>query len=196
MVFIVIMASANIGAELASLPLGSMISGPLNASIDAQAQAAASTVNFIKQVGLDDDGNVRNVQFKYNSGGEQAQLDAPLLSIVPIPFIRIKDVSIDFMFNINTVAADTSSQKTNVGVKASASGGFFGAKFGIEASFSHEKTSESRSQVDRSAELKMHVNAAQDDMPEGLRIVLTAITGALAKSVEPAAATSPTPAAS
>ena len=178
------MATANIGAELASLPLGSMVSGPLNASIEAQALAAQSTVDFIQKVGLDKDGKVKNVQFKYNLGDQETQLDAPLLSIVPIPFIRVKDVSVDFMFKINTVAADTSSQNTKVGVTASAGGGWGPVKFNVKASFSHERSSESKSSVDKSAELKMHVNAAQDEMPEGLKIVLTAITGSLAKSVE------------
>ncbi|MDE1862708.1 MAG: DUF2589 domain-containing protein [Thaumarchaeota archaeon] len=182
------MADANIGAELASLPLGSMISGPLNAAIEAQALAADTTVQFIQKVGLDN-GKVRNVSFTYNTpGGGQTQLDAPILTIVPIPFIRIKDMTVDFVFKINTVAADTSKSSTNIGVTAEASGGFGPVKFGIKASFSHEQSSESKSSVDKSAELKMHVNAAQDDMPEGLKIVLSAITGSLAKAAEAQAA--------
>ena len=181
------MATANIGAELASLPLGTMISGPLQAAIEAQALAANSTVNFIQEVGLDK-GTVRNVTFKYESAGVQSELQAPLLSIIPIPFIRVKDVEVDFIFKINTIASDSSkdeiTKSASMGVSGGASTPFWGVKVSANASYSNTKASESKSSVDKSAELKIHVNAAQDEMPEGLKIVLTAITGALAKSVE------------
>jgi len=178
------MATANIGAELASLPLGSMIAGPLTAAIQAQSLAANSTVDFIQKIGLDEQQNVRNVTFKYKTVGANAELQAPLLSLIPIPFIRVKDVNVDFIFKINTIASDSSTDKTSKEVKASASGGFWGVKVSASASYSNEKASESKSSVDKSAELKIHVNAVQDEMPEGLKIVLTAITGSLAKSVE------------
>ena len=100
------------------------------------------------------------------------------------PFIRIKDVTIDFTFKINTLASDTSKDETTKAASVTASGGFWGVKVSASASYSNTKASESKSSVDKSAELKMHVNATQDEMPEGLKIVLTAITGALAKSVE------------
>jgi hypothetical protein len=40
------------GQELASIDFESMIGGPLVAVINAQAQAALSTINFIKEVGF------------------------------------------------------------------------------------------------------------------------------------------------
>ncbi|MDY6857251.1 MAG: DUF2589 domain-containing protein [Thermodesulfobacteriota bacterium] len=59
-----------IGDELASLDFQSMIGGPLNAVIKAQAQSAITSVDFIKAVGFnsDDEGNVTEpvmVSFKY-----------------------------------------------------------------------------------------------------------------------------------
>ena len=59
-----------IGDELASLDFESMIGGPLNAVIKAQAQSAVTSVDFIKAVGFDTDeqGNVSGptmVTFKY-----------------------------------------------------------------------------------------------------------------------------------
>lgn len=40
------------GQELASIDFESMLGGPLVAVVNAQAQAAMSTVNFIKEVGF------------------------------------------------------------------------------------------------------------------------------------------------
>src|SRR3954465_6023003 len=42
----------NPGQELSSIDFESMLGGPLIAVIHAQAQAAVSTVNFIKEVGF------------------------------------------------------------------------------------------------------------------------------------------------
>ena len=42
----------NPGQELASIDFASMLGGPLRAVVNAQAQAAMSTVNFIKEVGF------------------------------------------------------------------------------------------------------------------------------------------------
>ena len=180
----------EIGAELTSLPLGAMISGPLNAAIEAQALAARSTVEFIQQVGLDKDNKATTVEFKYQSGQGEKILNAPLLSIIPIPFIRVKDVSVDFLFKINTIASSKNEENQKIGgsadVKASVGYGPFSVSAAVNASYSNEKASESKSSVDKSAELKMHVNATQDEMPEGLKIVLTAITNSLAQSVESA----------
>jgi len=59
-----------IGDELSSLNFESMIGGPLNAVIKAQAQSAVTSVDFIKAVGFDtdDSGNITGptmVSFKY-----------------------------------------------------------------------------------------------------------------------------------
>src|SRR4051794_18543229 len=101
---------ANIGAELQALPLEYMLGTPLTAAIKAQALAAATTVAFIEKVGLQEDQatgelTVRSAQFTFtqplpdpaNPGAvlfEDAKLTVPLLSLAPIPFIRISDMNI------------------------------------------------------------------------------------------------------
>ncbi len=88
--------------QLGALPFGSLIGGPLNAAIEAQAQAALSSVDFIQKVGLTEDGAVQNVKFKYvDSTSKDVTLEVPLLTIVPVPFIRIDDMTIDFKANIS-----------------------------------------------------------------------------------------------
>ena len=116
---------------LRSLPFGRIISGPMVAAIQAQALAAQSTVNFIKEVGFKrtdanaaagetadaagDIGEIRNVTFKFKrktsdgssasgttsgAGEEVVELTVPLLTIVPIPYIRIDEMTIQFTANI------------------------------------------------------------------------------------------------
>ena len=49
---------ANLGRELSSINFEAMLGGPLIAVVNAQAQAAMTTVDFIKQVGFHRDGSV------------------------------------------------------------------------------------------------------------------------------------------
>jgi hypothetical protein len=73
------------------------VSGPLAAIIKAQAMAAQSTADFIKSIGLDENNNVINVDFDYEvlnaTSGEKYTntLTVPLLTIVPIPFIKVSN---------------------------------------------------------------------------------------------------------
>ena len=114
---------------LQAIPFGSVIGGPLKACIDAQAQAAQTTWDFIRQVGLseDENGNVKaiNVQFEYINGGRRMMLNIPLLTIVPIPYIAIDEIDINFKASISA-SSSQSSEKTkslavDSGVKAKAS---------------------------------------------------------------------------
>src|SRR6266852_4211047 len=43
----------NVGQELATIDFASMLGGPLVAVVNAQSQAAMSSVNFIKSVGFE-----------------------------------------------------------------------------------------------------------------------------------------------
>lgn len=73
-----------------------MFAGPLMAVIDAQSAAALTTMDFIRNVGFDENGDARNVSFIYDrlnstSGAiESKTLTVPLLTIIPIPYVRVR----------------------------------------------------------------------------------------------------------
>lgn len=184
--------SANIPAELSALPIESLIGKPLESAIRAQAYAAMTTARFIQEVGLDDSGNVKNMAFKYKKKsinpdtGAISEVDtefhAPFLSILPVPFIRIKDMTVHFNFTIKTTSVDTTQHNFSATLSAKAGWGWGSVK--LDASYGFKK--ETRSSVDRSAELDVTVNAVQDEMPEGLKTVL----GILKESIMEKPATS------
>lgn len=208
---------ANIGAELQALPLEYMLSTPLTAAIKAQALAAVTTVDFIEKVGLSENAttgelSVRAAEFTFsqpvpdiaNPGQtvfQDAKLNVPILSIVPIPFIRISDLNISFEFKIRDVSSQQSKAEvtaktafdntTTVESKLQAGGGigsFFGgpkvsgsveSKTNVSASVSASYQSTNRQMTDRSATFKMTMNAVQDAIPEGLSRVLTILNDAI-----------------
>ena len=102
------MAISNVPANVATsamqaIPFSSMIGGPLKACIEAQAMAAKTSWEFIKEVGLNTDEKGQKsavmVAFSFNKGGRMTQLNVPLLTIVPIPYIAINSVDINFKAN-------------------------------------------------------------------------------------------------
>lgn len=170
---------------LQAIPFGSMIGGPLNACIEAQAMAAQTSWQFIQEVGLNtnpDTGQKEavNVSFQFVQNGRVVQLNVPLLTIVPIPYIAIHDIDINFKANISasssSVSEQSSSSALDVGAEAS-----IGAKWGafhmdakMKANYSSKKDSKATQESKYSVEYTMDVavKAGQDSMPAGLAKVL------------------------
>lgn len=84
-------------SALQAIPFGSIIGGPLKACVEAQALAAKTTWEFIQNVGINvnpetGEKTAVNVSFSFIQGGRLVQLNIPLLTIVPIPYIAIREV--------------------------------------------------------------------------------------------------------
>ena len=201
----------NIGKEMA-LPMEQIIGGPLQALIKAQSLAASATAEFIKQVGLKTVPGVggapetqvaQTVDFSFNRlkpppdgtaadakvVQETVNMTVPLLTIIPVPFIRIQQATIDFECTVSSSTLDTSA--TAVKVDASASGGFWGVKFSVNVSVSHQSTHSDK--VDKTASLKVNVMCVQDVMPGGLKKVLDILETAVTSNTAPVAPPAPKP---
>ncbi|MGW0395636.1 DUF2589 domain-containing protein [Streptomyces sp. NPDC003042] len=171
------MKPVDMGAEL-SLPFEQIIGGPLQAVIRSSGMAAQETVNFIKNVGFDSEGRLRSVKFSYNDRTHAEDPDkvtvtataveVPLLTVVPIPYLQLSKVTLDFNVKIDSVS--TKKVSTDVGVESSASAGFWGVSASFKASFDHKSSQEDS--VTRSTSLSVHVEAEQGEMPPGLKRIL------------------------
>jgi len=170
-----------VAGELQALPFGSLIGGPLDAAIEAQARAALSSVNFIKQIGFQEGegetaDQIRNIAFVVKKGETETRIEVPLLTIVPIPFIRIDEMTIDFKANITstTESEDKTVESTSAGGKVNASARYLFFKAELEASFSSKKDSESTRSSRYAVEttIDVHVHACQDELPAGLAKML------------------------
>ena len=95
-------------SALQALPFGTIIGGPLQACVEAQTNAAQATWKFIREVGLtegeDGEKKATYVSFLYRKNGRDATLNVPLLTIVPIPYLAIRDI--DIAFDIHTAARE------------------------------------------------------------------------------------------
>jgi hypothetical protein len=143
---------ANPGEELSTLDFESMIGGPLIAVVNAQAQAAMTSVDYIKGVGFTGEGDDMEpimVSFSYSRDVEtteddgtvtvtpKSSLTVPILTMLPIPFLRVEETTID----INAKIVSTQFRETNTSLgldtelQAKAGYGPFSAKLKVNFSY-------------------------------------------------------------
>ena len=182
---------------LQAIPFSSLIGAPLDACIQAQANAAKTSWEFINEVGLTidpDTGEKKaiNVTFQYNNNGQMTTLVVPLLTIVPIPYLAIDKVSIDFMANISAASSsvEETTSDTELGIDATAEAAFkvgpFSLSIKANANYSSKQSSKSSQESKYAVEYTMnvHVEGGQADMPQGLGTILNILQGSIS-SVSP-----------
>lgn len=98
----------------AARSLYELIGAPLMALVDAESQAAKATANFIREIGFKEDspesktiedlGDLRMVTFRSQKneadGTRRFKIEVPLLSLLPIPALQIKDAELEFFAKI------------------------------------------------------------------------------------------------
>jgi hypothetical protein len=182
--------------ELAAIPFGTLIGGPLTAAVEAQAKAAMSTVEFIRAIGFDESGNIVNVVFKFKNGPKDddlMELEVPLLTIVPIPFLRIENMDIHFKASISQATETKETESSSLGSEATVSAGakYWFFKADMTASVSSKKdssaTRDSRYAVEYTMDINVH--AVQDDVPGGLAKVLNLLNESMDRKLQARAVT-------
>lgn len=178
--------------ELSSIDFQSMIGGPLIAVIKAQAQSAQTSVDFIKSVGFNDPNADENagmptmVTFTYEKPVESKDeetdiitvtptafnLTVPILTMLPIPFIRVEEVTIDFNAKINSIVESTTSASSDLNASLSVKVGWKPVSAELKCSYSNKKSSSATEKTERTYSLVIHVRAVQDELPSGIERLL------------------------
>lgn len=182
--------------QLSQLPFETIVGGPLTAAIKAQAMAAQTTVEFIRAIGLQEiNGKLEaiNVAFTYQDGtGIYRRLSVPILTIIPIPFIVIDTVDIQFKARISASAEQSSEDRSSTEFAASGSfsawggGKYGGAKMDFSASYSAKKDSKASQESKYSVEYTMdvHVHASQSGLPQGMAQILNILQDGITNTPE------------
>lgn len=246
------------GQELATIDFESMIGGPLIAVINAQAQSAMTTVNFIKEVGFKKSAGETDldkaetdqpiyVSFKYpkevkpyepavaavaavaqvgdpafpkgmkphagaapdappndndpaHAAGfpvyvapvaavlakaavpaqmQEMKLEVPILTMLPIPFIRIDLTTIDFNAKINSIEYRKTDTNLKVDAALEAKAGWLFGSAKLKVSTSFQRSTSEGSNVERTYSMAVHVKAVQEEMPAGLEKLLSILENAI-----------------
>ena len=178
----------------ASVPrsFGEILGGLMGAVIDAQAQSARATIDFIEEVGtlegsVDSDvvHELRNISFNYIKNDENGlpakyTLELPLLSLVEIPAINVKTAKFSFFYDVTdtkdteieekaTIAAPTDTEK---GVDLKAMRKRLGVKKPIRIVGRVNKETNTTSHIEKNAGIKVDVEFEKSSLPVGLDRIL------------------------
>lgn len=179
---------------LSGIPFEYVIGTPLESAIKAQVKAAEASYEFIRSIAFKDgkdggSGEVKSVTFVFDRFDKEGKpvkttLTVPLLTIVPIPFLRIDNMSISFKTTINATTVVKSSDSSSTTKSASAGGeakGIYGwlafsvnATGSVSSKMDSTATRESKYSVEYTIDINVH--AVQDDMPAGIAKVLNILT--------------------
>ncbi len=112
----------------------------------------------------------RSAQFK------DMVLQVPILTIMPVPFIRVDTTDIELNVKINSISTTEESSSTDTAADVSASANYkaFFVKGSVKmnASISHQKKSSSTEEVKKEYSLNVKIHAVQDDLPVGMSRIL------------------------
>ena len=201
----------NPGQELASIDFAAMIGGPLIAVVRAQAQAANTTVDFIKSVGFKkpdeeadplEDTETKEpiyVKFKFWKETQPFQpatpgdpsatppvlptpeipakfelqyLEVPVITLFPIPHLRVEETTIEFNAKINSITFEKTDTNVKVTTDFEAKAGWFFGSAKLNVSASYQKETKAGFEYKQAYSLKVHVHAVQEEMPAGMEKVL------------------------
>lgn len=128
--------------------------------------------------GANPPGDVAKLTLKIETNSENVpavmqkmNIQVPILTMLPIPFIKIESADIEFNVKINSVSTTSSEQKSDAKGSASVKSNWF-VKADLSASFSNQKSTNSSEEVKKDYSLNIKVHAAQDDMPAGVSRIL------------------------
>ncbi|MEO6446582.1 MAG: DUF2589 domain-containing protein [Gemmatimonadaceae bacterium] len=173
-----------------ALSLGTTIGTILTAIVDAQAQSARATVEFVNEVGFttpvpNEPDRLRSVTFRYRKRDADNKLaefsvDIPLLGMVDIPVISIKKATITFNYEITQ--SQTAPQPTGPPLKASPLAGRIPAAALMKGRVLQAgKTTDDRER----ATLAVTIEIEKSPLPIGLERVLDILEAAAAEAQVP-----------
>ena len=171
-----------------SLELFELLSAPLVAMIQADAQAARATVEFIEAVGFvapepgagedREPGRLRMAHFRYQKLDENNDLkefvvSVPLLALVPIPSLQIKQARVSLLARITDVAAEKPAAEP-----AAPAGGIPARRLRIFAKPVASSGAKGR-EVRASFDLEVQISLGQADLPAGMEKVFNVLDQAI-----------------
>lgn len=109
---------------------------------------------------------------------QKMNMEIPLLTMLPIPNIRIADTDIQFNVKINSINTTSESSDTNTTFKNETNVGYkswwssVNANTSFNTSVASQKKSSSTEEIKKEFSLQIKIHAVQDEMPAGIAKVL------------------------
>ncbi|MBC2710080.1 MAG: DUF2589 domain-containing protein [Desulfosarcina sp.] len=169
-------------AEFQSLPLSYILAEPLNGVVKAHMLAAQTTREYIEK--LKDESiefSVKKTAADGSDTGQEVRIVAPILSIIPVPNLRIDSLSVNFRYSINHTLKDKKDQALEAKMKAGTTG-WLSSFVDVSLSGSVSTRSSSESEMNRSGTLEISMQASEAEQPEGLKKILNMLANTISET--------------
>ncbi len=172
----------NDGNKFVGITIEELVAAPLVAVSDSQKRLAQSAFEFMQEIGFNEEGKTRMVEFNLqrpiegSTTPQDITVQAPFIGLVPLPNLLIDDVQVDFQMEVT--ATETSTEKSST--EGTSSANCFGGcsvNVGGKVSSSRENT---RS-TNQTARYQVDESARQQRQTEGL----SKLKDIMASCVEP-----------
>lgn len=185
------------GKELAALDFAQIIGAPLQAVIRAQSASALVTYDFIQKTAFEPTSGtsggaakLRVMAFDFGQllGDTQGGADShgtakalsvikvPLLTMLPIPFLRIDDMTIELNVQLHDIRSSTLTNTLVASAGTSSTENLEVESSTMTTSVTEQNTYQEGENTDDTYSLKVTVHAVQDQMPGGMANVLSIFT--------------------
>lgn len=177
------------------MELKDLISGPLVATIDADTISTRRYLSYLYELAFESYdpttgkvGKLRALEFNYRAsdsfGVHNQKVSIPLLTLVPLPLLQVKEADFDFDIQIiDAVSADknaTFSLKSPEIASATQDDASEGLRLRVSMAASNIEAGEDvKRRQGLSANMKVKVKMQQADMPGGLSNLLSLTTNSL-----------------
>lgn len=117
---------------------------------------------------------------------ETHELTVPILTMLPIPYIRIEETTIDFNAKINSVEYIKTDSTFKISAELKVKHSWLVGSVKLKVNTSYQRNSQQGNTVNRTYSMAVHVRAVQDEMPAGMEKLLGILEDAITST--PAAA--------
>ena len=178
----------NVASKLVGESIGDLEGAPLVAVCDSQKRLAQSAFEFMQEIGFNEEGKTRMVEFNLqrpiegSTTPQDITVQAPFIGLVPLPNLLIDDVQVDFQMEVT--ATESSTEKSSTEGSSSANANFKFGCFGggsVNVSGKVSSSRENTRSTNQTAKYQVHVSARQQRQTEGL----SKLMDIMASCVEP-----------
>lgn len=110
---------------------------------------------------------------------QDMKFSVPILTMLPIPFIKVDIITIDFNAKITSMETQSESSDLSVGVNLEVKQRWPSGSAKLNVSVALKKSTSSGASVERTYSMAIHVQASQDEMPAGMEKLLGILEGAI-----------------
>lgn len=175
------------------MELQQLIAGPLVSTIEADTLSSRRYLEMLQLIAFEDvtegDRNIRRLRtlkFAYQetnvNGYRNKVVSIPLVTLLPLPILQIKEADFDFDINILDAVSSGTVESFDYGEGKIEQNNENRRPFRLRASLAPKSGSGSysdKSEQQLSANMKVHVKMRQADMPAGLSNLLRLTAGNL-----------------